>query len=654
MAGHGRYTIVSKLADGGMAEIFLGIQHGAEGFQKPVVLKRVLTAFSADPQFRNMFLDEAHISMSLNHSNVVQVLDLGVSKGRYFLVLELVDGWDLDKILHRAKTASMVWPPALSLYVVAEVCRALAFAHGKLYDGKPLGIVHRDISPNNVLISEQGEVKLADFGIAKAQRKREQTAAGVIKGKIAFMSPEQATGAPIDRRSDLFAVGSMLYLLATDKLPFESATDLEAIFRVQRADFTPPDAARSGVGPEVSRIIMRAMRLPPAERYQTADEMLVDVERVLRTEYQSAGQTELKLWMAQLARRDGSLSIGKTRPGTMATITDGGGTDVNVLGSSFELVDFDDATVSASDAAFAPGAIVSGGPAAPKGPPPIPQGTPQGLAPIPPEMTPPLRDTAAIRAVEQKSRGLRGFWFGAMFALAAVIGARYAIEWARTQPFFVRILGTAASPPVAVAPPAPPAKPARVAPTESKSPPARTVPAAVAAAPDAAATAKPAETAAAAPERKPDAGSTVATGEAAEPDEEALLRQALPNAENAVIGEEEADAPESKSGKTAKSGKPASKSNSAPVKPETVSLHITSSPVGAVVRTKYKVLGRTPINLHFRGGNTYELMFIKKGYAEAVKRVTIAGTGAKDRKVAVVLKKNRTPAGRPNLFRIHR
>ena len=112
MAGHGRYTIVSKLADGGMAEIFLGIQHGAEGFQKPVVLKRILTAFSADPQFRNMFLDEAHISMSLNHSYVVQVLDLGVSRGRYFLVLELVDGWDLDKIMHRAKAASMVWPPA--------------------------------------------------------------------------------------------------------------------------------------------------------------------------------------------------------------------------------------------------------------------------------------------------------------------------------------------------------------------------------------------------------------------------------------------------------------------------------------------------------------------------------------------------------------
>jgi eukaryotic-like serine/threonine-protein kinase len=689
MAGHGRYTIVSKLADGGMAEIFLGIQHGAEGFQKPVVLKRILTAFSADPQFRNMFLDEAHISMSLNHSNVVQVLDLGVSRGRYFLVLELVDGWDLDKILQRAKAASMVWPPALSLYVVGEVCRALAFAHGKLHEGKPLGIVHRDISPNNVLISDQGEVKLADFGIAKAQRKREQTAAGVIKGKIAFMSPEQATGGPIDRRSDLFSVGSMLYLMATDKLPFESATDLEAIFRVQRAEFTPPEVARPGVGPEVSRIIMRAMRLVPAERYQTADEMLVDVERVLRTEYQSAGQTELKLWMAQLARRDGAQAIGKTQAATLATVTEGG-TDINV-GSSFELVDFDDSVVL-TEGSFAPGAVLAGG----KGPPPLPTPTPPAGAPLSLEPAPPPpRETGTMRAVENKSRGLRGFWFGATFALAAVIGARYVIEWARTQPF----LGgapTAAEPP----PSGGMSRPAANAPPPSSSPPSSSVPAPSILAPAKAAAAlpsgpaEPAATAAAADAggahpaeavaagaRKPDSGAPLATGDSPdEPDEEALLRQALPNAETAVIGEEEADEPSpgtvakspggAKSVKAGKAARAASDKNdksdkkddratgsatgAASAKSETVSLHITSSPVGAVVRTRYKVLGRTPISLHFRGGNTYELMFIKRGYAQATKRVTLAGSGAKDRRVAVVLKKSRTPAGRPNLFRIHR
>src|SRR3954468_13073585 len=146
MAGHGRYTIVSKLADGGMAEIFLGMQHGAEGFQKPVVLKRILTAFSADPQFRNMFLDEAHISMALSHSNIVQVLDLGLGVGRYFLVMELVDGWDLGRLIQRAAAARFPMVPELGMYITAEVLRGLAYAHGMTQAGNPLGIVHRDIS----------------------------------------------------------------------------------------------------------------------------------------------------------------------------------------------------------------------------------------------------------------------------------------------------------------------------------------------------------------------------------------------------------------------------------------------------------------------------------------------------------------------------
>src|SRR6478752_3907945 len=313
MATHGRYTILGKLADGGMAEIFLAVQHGAEGFEKHIVLKRILTPYSADPQFRNMMLDEAHISMSLQHSNIAQVLDLGVAGGRYFLALELVDGWDLERILQRAYGAGIVWPAALSLHVVACVCRALSYAHGKTRDGKLLGIVHRDISPNNVLISDQGEVKLTDFGVAKAHRKREQTAAGVIKGKVAYMSPEQALGGTVDRRSDIFSVGSMLYRMMTDKLPFEAGSDMDSLIRVQKAEFKPPDQVRPTVSPAVSAIIMRAMRLAPSERYQTADEMLADVERSLRSEFHSAGQTELKLWLEQLGRRDDAPPISKRR-----------------------------------------------------------------------------------------------------------------------------------------------------------------------------------------------------------------------------------------------------------------------------------------------------------------------------------------------------
>jgi serine/threonine protein kinase len=167
MSLQSRYTILRKITDGGTAEIFLAKQHGAQGFEKTVVLKRIFTTFYADPQFRHMLVDEAHVAMSLNHSNIVQVLDLGESEGRYFLALELVDGWSLDRILKRAKAAGVPIPPPLALYLTAEVCRALAYAHNKKRpDGKPLGIVHRDVSPHYVLLSEQGEVKLTDFGIA--------------------------------------------------------------------------------------------------------------------------------------------------------------------------------------------------------------------------------------------------------------------------------------------------------------------------------------------------------------------------------------------------------------------------------------------------------------------------------------------------------
>jgi len=195
-----------------MAEIFLATQLGREGFQKLVILKRIHSAIYADPQFRNMFIDEAHISMGLSHSNIVQILDLGVGSGRYFLVMEVVDGWDLGRVLQRAAMAETPLPRELGLHVTAEVCRALAYAHGKMDAAgeRPLGIVHRDVSPQNILLSEQGEVKLTDFGIAKAMGKREQTGTGVVKGKVAFMAPEQALGKTIDARSDLYALGKII------------------------------------------------------------------------------------------------------------------------------------------------------------------------------------------------------------------------------------------------------------------------------------------------------------------------------------------------------------------------------------------------------------------------------------------------------------
>ncbi len=341
MSKHGRYNIVRRVADGGMAEIFLATQLGRDGFQKPVILKRIHSTIYADPQFRNMFIDEAHISMSLAHSNIAQVLDLGVAQGRYFLVLELVDGWDLGRVMQRAATAGTPLPRELGLYIAADVCRALAYAHSKTDGTRPLGIVHRDISPHNVLLSEQGEIKLTDFGIAKAMNKREQTGTGVVKGKVAFMSPEQAMGKPIDQRSDLFSLGTVLYLLMVRSRPFEGPTDLETLLRVQKGDFLPPEAAAPDLEPEVAAIINRALKHDVNERYQSADEMLADIEHVLRSVFRPVGQTELKRWLAELSNHDGLSSIMKAtgRPAVSRTGTgELDGKDV-VLSDSQELLE---------------------------------------------------------------------------------------------------------------------------------------------------------------------------------------------------------------------------------------------------------------------------------------------------------------------------
>jgi serine/threonine protein kinase len=680
MASHGRYTILGKLADGGMAEIFLAVQHGAEGFEKQVVLKRILTQYSADPQFRNMLLDEAHISMTLQHGSIVQVLDLGVAAGRYFLALELVDGWDLEKILQRAHKAEMVFPTALGLYVVAEVCRALAYAHGKSRDGKPLGIVHRDISPNNVLLSGEGEVKLADFGIAKAQRKREQTAAGVIKGKVAYMSPEQARGEAIDRRSDIFSVGSMLYRMMTDRLPFEANNDLESLLRVQKAEFPPPQEAKPTIGMSVAAIIRRAMRLHPAERYQTAEEMLVEVERILRTEFHSAGQTELKSWLVQLGRRDNEPSIGRAPRDEAGVVKDPVGTDLSI-GTSFELRDLEQSNDQADlQRGRTPSPELKSAPTA-------------SLMEAPP--LPRSGHTAEIAkpGYHAPARGRSGgFWLGVILTLGAVVGARYLWVWAENRGVmtalgiggndgnvgkphapsaFAPTAPSSAAPPEATGPsphpspsttsppnavqPVPPAPPlGTTAPTAEKTPvaDAASPTAAAATAAGSSPDAHPAaEAPAAAP--KPAVAATEKAGEGADTDEDALIRKAVPNAESAVIGEDEAEADTAPAAKP----KPAARPHVTPGKAtpeiprvETAILHFTSVPAGAVVKTKARVLGRTPIALHFKTGNTYEVVLIKRGYEPATRKVSVHNT--KDRKVAVALKK--TPPPKHTFFHPHR
>ena len=306
MARGTRYHVVSKIAHGGMAEIFLALQKGEQGFQKPVVLKRILPALAEDPAFVRMLVDEAHIASTLNHSNLVQVLDLGKSGEQYFLVLEFVDGWSLEQVRKRALKAKVKLPAPLALSIVGALCRGLAYVHTRERNGKPLGIVHRDVTPQNVLISQQGEVKLADFGIAKAVGKSEKSATGVIKGKFAYMSPEQTQARPLDARSDLFSVGTVLYLLTTGKKPFDGPTDLDVIMQVRRARPEKASTVVRDLNPDVERFINRALRADPGKRWQSAEQMADRIDAILVKLGQPSGPAPLKRWLETLSARDGA------------------------------------------------------------------------------------------------------------------------------------------------------------------------------------------------------------------------------------------------------------------------------------------------------------------------------------------------------------
>jgi len=304
-----------------MAEIFLAWQVGVEGFQKQVVLKRILPALAADPSFVRMLIDEAHIASTLNHGNLVQVLDLGKSGDEFFLVLEFVDGWSLEHVRKRAQKARMKMPLPLILHVTSALCRALAYVHTRKRNGRALGIVHRDVTPQNVLLSREGEVKLADFGIAKAIGKSERSATGIIKGKFAYMSPEQSVGGELDARSDLFSVGTMLYVLTTGKKPFDGPTDLDVLMQVRKARFEKPSELVKDFNPDVERFIARALRADKARRWQTATQMADRLDAILLKLGQPSGPGALKRWLGALGAKDGVLPPADLVPDAPESVT---------------------------------------------------------------------------------------------------------------------------------------------------------------------------------------------------------------------------------------------------------------------------------------------------------------------------------------------
>ncbi|MCS6915104.1 MAG: serine/threonine-protein kinase [Myxococcales bacterium] len=279
---HQRYKITDRVDTGGMAEVFRGVAESTiGGLKRNVAIKRILPSLTKNKKFVAMFLDEARLSLHLQHANIVQVTDIGVADmggeagSAYFLVMEYVDGANLKTILESMKRQGQRLPVSHTLYIMMEVCKALAYAHD-LVDpetGRPLGIVHRDISPPNILISRKGEVKLVDFGLAKATSQLEGTDPGIVKGKFSYLSPESALGAEVDRRADIFACGILLYEMLTGRRLFEGETDYQTVELVRQAHVPSISQQNPEVEPELENIVRKALARDPAQRYQRADDL---------------------------------------------------------------------------------------------------------------------------------------------------------------------------------------------------------------------------------------------------------------------------------------------------------------------------------------------------------------------------------------------
>lgn len=282
MAEQQRYRVLKRLAAGGMAEVFVAESAGIEGFKKQVAIKRVLPALSRKEQFIAMFLDEARLSAHLSHSNVVSVFDIGVGDGTYFIVMEFVDGADLKHVIdHRKKIGSPV-PVEAAVYIATRICQGLAYAHElTTVDGRPLNIVHRDITPANVLITKHGEIKIVDFGLAKASSQLAESDQGVIKGKFGYLAPETVAEVGVDHRVDVFAVGIILWeMLAAQRL-FLGKTDYATVQLVAKAVIPPLSDINPTVPPALERILSRALARDRDVRYQTARDFGRDLTRFL-------------------------------------------------------------------------------------------------------------------------------------------------------------------------------------------------------------------------------------------------------------------------------------------------------------------------------------------------------------------------------------
>ncbi|MFZ5476053.1 MAG: protein kinase domain-containing protein [Myxococcota bacterium] len=297
----GKYYLVDRIAMGGMAEIFKAKTFGHGGFENTLVIKRILAHLSDNEQFVRMFMDEAKVSVLLQHANIVRIYDFGKLRENYFIAMECVEGKDSKLILRKLAERRKLLPREFAVYVAMEAAKGLDYAHKKTtLQGQPLHIVHRDVSPSNILVSYTGEVKVADFGIVKAANTVEDTDVGMLKGKFEYMSPEQASGKELDRRSDIFSLGIILHEMLTGRRLFKTDSEIKTLERIKSVDVDPPSALNPQVPGRLDEIVMRALAKDPDDRYQDGRELHADLLEFLYPASPDLTQQSLSHFMQEL------------------------------------------------------------------------------------------------------------------------------------------------------------------------------------------------------------------------------------------------------------------------------------------------------------------------------------------------------------------
>ncbi|MDF1565998.1 MAG: protein kinase [Deltaproteobacteria bacterium] len=297
----GQYELLSRIAHGGMAEIFLAKRRGPGGFDKRVVIKRVLPHLTENENFVRMFLDEARLVSRLSHPNIIQIFDFGVIDGIYFLCMEHLDGEDLATVLRVLRDRGELMPPQVAASILSAACDGMHYAHTLVdEEGQPLRIVHRDLSPSNLFLTLQGAVKVLDFGVAQMEGKLVETQSGVVKGKFAYLSPEQALGNELDLRSDVFALGLILHEALTGQKVFKRATEAATLRAVLEEPIEHPRKLREDLPEELNRIVMKALARSPLDRWQSAQEMRTALDEFLSSRGSVPAAAQLQAFMQSI------------------------------------------------------------------------------------------------------------------------------------------------------------------------------------------------------------------------------------------------------------------------------------------------------------------------------------------------------------------